>query len=192
MQASYETKGGAFGHISRRFIHVAIIFIPLIYYHWFLKITSSVAFAHHIIILAMLAVVIAEVLRLKFQLVLFAQRSHEQSHVSSFAWTMISVGFVLLLAPKASYAVAIVACCAIVDPLMGELKIKIGKSVGLFLIGLLAALLIWIFCMAHYHESIWIAFLIAPITIACEWPVLKWIDDNALMMLVPLIMVLAL
>ena len=186
----HQTKGGTLGHITRRLIHISIIFLPFIYYDWIVPTVSNIRIAHHLIILAMIAVLIFELLRLKCRFVIFAQRDYEATQICSFAWGILSIGFVLLFSPTISFSVAIIASCALVDPLLGELKTKIKRSIGLFLVGMIAVILIWLICALHYHTPIWIAFLMGPITVLCEWPSFKWIDDNALMMLIPLIVVL--
>ena len=172
-------------------IHVSIIFLPFIYYDWVIPVVSNIHFAHCLVIFVLCAIIIFESLRLKFHFVLFAQRDYEANQICSFSWGILSICLVLLFSPHVSYSVAIIASCALVDPLLGELKTKIKKSIGLFLMGMIAVILIWMICALHYHTPIWIAFLMGPITVLCEWPSFKWVDDNAVMMLIPLLIVFA-
>ena len=58
------------------------------------------------------------------------------------------------------------------------------------MVGALLVLAIWLGCAFYFGIPYWLAFIIAPITILAEWPTFSWIDDNALMMLVPLAAVL--
>jgi hypothetical protein len=119
-------------------------------------------------------------------LVLFGQRLHEATHISAFAWTMLSLGIILLISPSVGYSIAIVATCAIVDPLLGEMRMDaINKSI-VIVTGIVVALIIWLLCAHYYHFPLWIACTLAPLSVAVELPNLKWIDDNALMLLVPL------
>ena len=187
MTKSHQTKGGAFGHFTRRFFHVvSLIFLLFIYYHWIIPTFSSSSLAHDLLFLMISFVVVFEALRLKFHFVFFAQRDYEATQVCAFTWGVLAACLVLLFSPNIFFSVAIITSCALVDPLLGELKHKIKKSIYLFLLGVISVILIWLICAVHYRFPIWIAFLMGPITVACEWPSLKWIDDNALMMLVPL------
>ena len=40
----------------------------------------------------------------------------------------------------------------------------------------------WYFC----NTPLWMAAVMAPLTVAAEWPRLRYIDDNATMILIPL------
>lgn len=186
---SYEIKGGIVAHIARRAFHVSMLIVPLIYYYWFIHLASEKIL--HLIILAFIFLVfLFEKFRIRTRLVLFGQRLHEATHISAFAWTMLSMGVVLILSPSVSFSIPIVATCALVDPLMGELRAHhIDKKIMIF-IGVLTAAIIWLFCAATYHFSFWFALVLAPITVAVEWPSFRWIDDNALMLLVPLFIIL--
>lgn len=184
---AYQTKGGDVAHWVRRLIHISIAVIPFIYYDW-ISLSFSQIIARDIVIVAMGVIAILEWIRLHFRFIAFAQREHETTHISSFAWTGLSLSLVLLLSPSVSFAIPIILSCALVDPVLGELRSTISKPL-LFLIATIAVILIWLACALHYQTPIWLAFLMGPMTVAAEWPVLKWIDDNALMMLVPLTIV---
>jgi len=186
--AHSETKGGVMGHVVRRFIHLGIILIPFVYYDWILP-AFSIFHAHLLILIIMFIVTMAELIRLHCRFVFFAQRAYEATHFSSFAWTLLSSGVVLLFSPAQSFSIAILVSCALIDPLLGELKPKLGKTIVLFLIGVVAVTFIWIMCALHNEIPLWLAFVMGPITIAAEWPTFRWIDDNALMILVPLAVV---
>jgi hypothetical protein len=129
-----------------------------------------------------------EKFRIRARLVLFGQRLHEATHISAFAWTMLSLGIILFSAPV-YFAMPIVACCAFVDPLLGEMRLHQVNKYKIIAAGVIVALIIWSACAWFYHFSVWYGVILAPITVAAEWPSLKWIDDNALMMLVPLLIV---
>jgi len=183
----HETKGGSKAHIARRLFHVSMIIVPFFYYYFFIPRVSS-KILHLIIIGFIFFVFLFEKLRIRARLVLFGQRLHEATHISTFAWTMLALGITLFFAPV-HFAVPIIATCALVDPLVGEMRLRRANTVLTVFIGVLCALVIWFLCAQHYHFPLWYAVIIAPITIAAEWPSLKWIDDNALMLLAPLLMV---
>lgn len=186
---SYEIKGGIVAHIARRVFHVSMLAIPLIYYYWFVHLASEKIL--HLLILAFIFLVfLFEKFRIRARLVLFGQRLHEATHISAFAWTMLSMGVVLILSPSVSFSMPIVAACALVDPLMGELRTHHVDKKIMVVIGTLATAIIWLLCAVIYHFSLWFALLLAPITVAVEWPSFRWIDDNALLLLVPLCIIL--
>jgi len=76
------------------------------------------------------------------------------------------------------------------DPLLGEMRILIKSVLWVELLGLVFVLLIWWGCAYWFGISMWWGVLMAPITVGVEWLNLKWIDDNALMLLVPLAVVM--
>jgi hypothetical protein len=184
-------KGGAVAHLSRRAFHVAMLIIPLVYYY-FLNAHVSQKVLHLTILAFIFFVFLFEKLRIRMRLVLFAQRFHEATHISAFGWTMLSLGIILFFLPSATFSIPIVATCAIVDPLLGEMRLQNMKKELIISIGVVVALLIWFLCAWIYHFPAWISVIIAPITVAVEWPSLKWIDDNALMLLVPFFIILVL
>ena len=51
---------------------------------------------------------------------------------------------------------------------------------------------IWLGCGYFLGTPYWMAILMGPVTMAAELPKLKWIDDNATMLLIPAAVVLIL
>lgn len=181
---NYVTKGGTLAHIFRRFFHMSMLVVPFCYYYYFVHLASQKTL--RLLILAFIFLVfLFEKFRIRARLVLFGQRLHEATHISTFAWTMLSLGIVLFFAPV-YFAVPIVACCAFVDPLMGEMRLHQVNKYPIMMTGTMLAFIIWSASAGFYHFPVWYGVIIAPITVAAEWPSLKWIDDNALMLLVPL------
>ena len=45
---------------------------------------------------------------------------------------------------------------------------------------------IWFFSSIFLGTPYWLVFIMSPLAIASEWPSLKYIDDNATMILIPL------
>lgn len=181
------TKGGYLAHIARRFFHVAMLAVPFFYYY-FLTHLAPQKILRLMILAFIFFVFLFEKLRIRMRLVLFGQRLHEATHISAFAWTMLSIGIILFFAPV-HFAIPIVASCALVDPLLGEMRLHHINKKLIIMVGIFVAMLIWFLCAWIYHFPMWYGIIIAPITVAAEWPVLKWIDDNALMLLVPLVVV---
>lgn len=187
---SSSTKGGLWAYWLRRFIHVSMALLPLLYYRF----GGFIADTFHIlpwqfVIAVIIFCIILEALRLFFRITVVGQREHERWHISSFAWGLISLGLVLILLPPL-FAIPIIWSCALVDPLLGELRRFHVQKKWIISIGLLALFAIW--CLGNFllGTPLYYAFIMAPIILAAEWPNLKWIDDNAMMQLVPLAVVL--
>lgn len=175
------TKGGWLAHWVRRATHVLMLFVPWVYYRF--------SIPENILWLFIAIILLAEIVRLGFGLQVFGQRTHEREGVSSFAWGSISLLIVLLLAPRA-YAYPIVAGCALVDPLLGELRgTRLPASI-IFCVGFVAATLIWGLAFYYFGIPWWWVCIMPLITIAVEWPNFVWIDDNAMMQLIPLVFVI--
>ncbi|MCX7121281.1 MAG: hypothetical protein NTZ67_05860 [Gammaproteobacteria bacterium] len=189
MKFQHYTQGGLAAHCARRLFHVCMIAVPFVYYYFLINLATPKVWK--LIILAFIFLVfLLEKLRIRARLVLFGQRLHEATHISAFAWTMLSLGVILILSPSVSFSIPIVASCALVDPLMGEMRLHTANKILAITVGIILTLIIWVTCAWIYHFPLWIGLVIAPITVAVEWPSLKWIDDNALMLLVPLMIVM--
>ena len=53
------------------------------------------------------------------------------------------------------------------------------------IIGIAGAAIIWIICWYLVGTPLLLAVIMAPLVVAAESPRLKWIDDNATMLLIP-------
>jgi len=183
----HVTKGGKRGHLLRRLIHISIIFIPIFYY-FFAKPSFSSHALTYFLSFFIVTVLLFEWIRIKYRIVFFAQRAHEANQFSAFGWTMISIALVLLLSPTPQFAFPIIFNCALADPVMGEMRMRSISPYFVFLAGLCVVGLVWFF-FANLNGFSYYYLCLAPLIVAVEFPTLKWIDDNALMMLVPLVVV---
>lgn len=186
-----QTSGGYFGHWCRRILHLCMILIPVVYLFYAHTIARFCSMTPVQLVLVILGIVIiAEIIRIHYRIVLFAQRQHEAEHISSFTWGVIALGFVLICVPEPIYAIPIVAGCAIGDPLMGECRrFNLPTAVIIvYAIGVVA--LIWFICRLWMPMPWWLPLVMAPVTVFAELPNLRWIDDNALMQLAPLVLML--
>ena len=76
--------------------------------------------------------------------------------------------------------------------MLGELRRKGVSTQTVILAGALGIAVIWTAC-AVWVATPWVLVpLMAPICVAAEWPRLRYIDDNATMLLIPLAVVLVL
>jgi len=185
-----STKGGLTGHLLRRLLHFSMILVPIVYYYCGDIITYYLTLTPQLIIIILSAVaIIFEIVRLWFGVRVFGQREHETKQISSFTWAIVSMALVLLFAPGKEYGIPIIACCAIADPIIGELRsLKVNK-VLVFIAGMVSVAVIWWLCFWWLNTPWFWAWIMAPVTVAAEWPQLKWIDDNATMQLIPLLLV---
>ena len=69
---------------------------------------------------------------------------------------------------------------------MGEIKRKKQDLKMAIYVGLLTSYAVWIGCHVWIETPILASLLLAPLTVAGEVPKLRYIDDNATMVLFPL------
>lgn len=183
-------------HCIRRSMHLSIAIFPFIYF-WYKDFLSSYLNVNinHLIILLVIAVISLDINRLFKRKLIISQRMYEKHVISSMAWTTVGVSFVLLLAPRiglhgAAIGVPLILSLAVADPLMGECRIlNLAKSM-VIAVGLFSVALVWI-SSAYFLGTPWqlIPFIV-PITVASEVISFPWIDDNAMMLLVPLLVLI--
>ncbi|PIZ03753.1 MAG: hypothetical protein COY58_07920 [Gammaproteobacteria bacterium CG_4_10_14_0_8_um_filter_38_16] len=182
-------KGGFIAHFLRRLIHVSMIVVPILYYY-FLVSRFDVIDLHHVIVVCWFLIVVFEAIRMRYQFVFFTQRQNEANRVSAASWTLFSLGMILIFSPSVGYSMPIILSCALADPLLGEMRIYKKDKFITWILGLILVLVIWLLAVKFYAIPLWLPFVMAPLTIAVERVKTKWIDDNALMLLVPLLIVL--
>ena len=185
--------GGMNGHILRRVIHLSMAAIPLLYFRLGDDVASKVSMElDQVVASVVLFALIAESIRLRYGITIFGQRDYEAKQVSALAWGAFGIGMVLLLAPHEAYAYPLIISLAFGDPLMGELRRKGIGTRQVMVVSTGVILAIWLACSLQFDTPIWIALLLAPVCMIAEWPRLRYIDDNATMLLIPLALVLLL
>jgi len=194
-----NTIGGRRGHVLRRITHLSMMILPFIYY-WYgnqiaeqvTKIIEIETSREGVVLIALSLLVIIEVIRLFFGIAILGQRTYEKRQISALAWGGISVCLCFLFAPLGGYKEAyiglpIIFTISIVDPLLGETRRIFESDKLVILIALIVGFLIWILSSFFLQTPIWLSLIMPPLAIASEWPSLKYIDDNATMILIPLI-----
>ena len=183
--------GGESGHLLRRGIHLAMSFLPFLYFEFGEDVADMVSLTlEQVVSCVILLAVFGEALRLRMGLTVVGQRSYEAKQVSALAWGALGVGMVFLLTPDPAYAYPLILSLSLGDPLLGELRRKESSTQTVILAGVLGIAVIWAGC-AYLVETPWLFVpLMAPICVAAEWPRLRYIDDNATMLLIPLAVVL--
>ena len=193
-----HSVGGFGGHAFRRITHVSMALIPVIYYSKGEEIAGyfSVSLPEFVsyVFFAILAI---EIVRLRFGIVIVGQREYESKQISALAWGAFAVCLALLvtgMGPFASgtgfeagiYGFPLIFGLTFVDPIMGEIKrIKRDMKVAIA-VGMVTSYIVWIGCSLWLGTPMWVCILLAPLTVLGELPPVKYIDDNATMILFPL------
>lgn len=185
--------GGMKGHILRRAIHLSMMLIPYLYFSHGETVATTVDLTlDQVVAGVILFALAAEAIRLKLGITIFGQRDYEAKQISALAWGAIGVGLVLLLVPHKAYAWPLIVSLALGDPFMGELRRKdfADRQVMVYATALILA--IWLVAWWQVGTPLWVAIIAAPVCMISEWPRLRYIDDNATMILIPLALVLIL
>lgn len=169
-----------------------------------------------------LVAILAECIRLKKRWIMWGMRGYERDHISAQTWGVVSTLIVFLLAFPRTYSIAPVivsldngedtgseafACFGQIaipiiwtlgfgDPLLGELKRLVrAKRISkwtMYAITESALVIVWICCFLWCGTPWFLAVVMPPISIIAEKPSIPHIDDNGLMLLVPLLFTLIL
>jgi hypothetical protein len=204
---------GILPHVFRRFYHIGIFTtFSFLYYFYGIDLGIRVGFAApKVLAIAAFLQILVEIIRIRRRFVCFGFRSYEADQVSAQAWGTIGACLVLIAAPQRRPGVAgqtfaeravigmpILWTLAIIDPLIGELKahgvigslFRPGRGFSVWqrsIIAIIVTWAIWSSIGAVTGEAIWwLVAVMGPVSVAAEYPKLLFIDDNAMMELVPL------
>ena len=183
-----HSVGGMYGHLFRRGFHIAMSAIPLVYYEYGEKLADMVSLTELQLVSAMvLSLVFAEAVRLKLGITIFGQRDYESKQVSALAWGAFAVGMTFMaLSEYPELVWPLILSLSLGDPFLGELRRKGLDSRRVFILGSIFIAVIWVATWHFIETPLLLALLMGPLCVAAEWPRLRWIDDNATMLLIPL------
>lgn len=185
--------GGMKGHLFRRSIHLGMSFLPLIYFEWGESLSDSLGLTlPQFVSTVVFLLFAAEATRLKFGITIYGQREYEARQISALGWGAFGIGLVFLLAPTKEYIWPLILSLSLGDPFLGEMRRKGMDTRNVILSSTLFLFVVWVACWHFVQTPFWLAFLFAPLCVASEWPRLRYIDDNATMVLIPLGMILLL
>ena len=146
-----------------------------------------------------LATVAVDAMRLRSSRKMPGIRDYEQRRIAGFLW--FSSGATILLAAHEylgvgqAVVIATIIAAAYTDPLLGELKARLSHQQTLAS-GVIIAFLIYIFIfgMASNFSGLVLGYALvaAVVIVAVELPSIKWLDDDLLMQLAPVVMLLLL
>lgn len=190
-----HSVGGFKGHAFRRLTHISMFLIPVLYYKNGIEISSFFNLdPQQFVSLVCIVILGFEALRLNLGLVIIGQREYESTQISALAWGAFSVSLVFLVLPEQDYnglksglyGIPIIFGLTFVDPIMGEIKRKKKDIKMAIYVGLVCSYSIWIGCTIWLGTPLFVSILLAPLTVLGEIPQVKYIDDNATMILFPL------
>lgn len=179
--------GGVYGHIFRRVFHISMFLIPVFFFEFGESFADSLGYSlEEVVSIVILIAIFGEAIRLKLGFTIFGQREYEARQVSALAWGGLAVGMVLLLAPVKQYAYPLIFTLSFGDPFMGEIRRMGVETREVVIYSIIFVLALWLACWYLFATPWWLAFIFAPICVFSEMPRLRYIDDNATMLLIPL------
>lgn len=185
--------GGMSGHIFRRFFHLAMCVLPILYFEVGENVADSVGLTlDEIVASVVIIAALGEALRLKMGFTVFGQREYESQQVSALAWGALAIGLVFLVTPTRAYAYPLILTLTFGDPFMGELRRRGVESSSVIAYACVLVLAIWLLCWYMFDTPLIACLIVAPIAVFSETPRLRYIDDNATMLLIPLAVVVTL
>jgi hypothetical protein len=188
--------GGMGGHAFRRLTHVSMASIPYLYYVHGSTISSYFSLqAREFVSVICVLILVTEAVRLRTGIVIVGQREYESSQISALAWGALAVALAILIAPEGEnggmgagkYGAPIILGMTLVDPVMGEVKRKMKDLRAAIILGLVVSYAVWVGCHFWIGTELIAALLLAPLTVLGELPPTRAIDDNATMVLFPLV-----
>jgi len=207
---SHGTRGGKTGHMFRRFCHIAISCLsPLLFYslptvsETILGMDTERTPLRLVSILAAINLAF-ELVRLQLGMLIFGQRAYERNILSAQFWGAMGICLVLLASPNSPGFVGeagvfqhriwiggpILWSMGIVDPFLGELKNRRFSLMDRSLLGCLLCSSIFVACtLKGLGTPWWFSLVYPPIIVFSEFAGgCVRIDDNGLMLIVPLLM----
>ncbi|MBJ63988.1 MAG: hypothetical protein CMB55_04220 [Euryarchaeota archaeon] len=183
-----HSVGGMYGHLFRRVFHIGMSIIPFVYFEYADDLSDYISINQMQLVSSLvIALVLSEAVRLKLGITIFGQRDYESKQVSALAWGGLAVGLTFLALPESPELVwPLILSLSLGDPFLGEVRRKGYESKTVFISGSFFIAMIWIACWVQLSTPIWLVAIMAPLCVASEWPRLRYIDDNATMLLIPL------
>ncbi len=195
-----HSVGGIRGHIFRRFTHIIMCIIPILYYTKGSQLSGFFSIEpNQFVTSCLLILIFLELIRLKFGIVIVGQREYEAEQISALAWGAFAVCLALIISPESRnfngmesgmYAAPLIWGLTFVDPIMGEIKRSKKGINAAIIVGLVTSYIIWLSCSYLLGTPILASVILAPLTVLGELPTVRWIDDNATMILLPLTVLL--
>ena len=144
-------------------------------------------------ILIVIFALMLELLRIKGKINsshFFGLRMYEQNRVGSYLFFGIGILILLIFFPQ-QIAVPCILCACLADPVMGEVRYRLGKKEAC-LIGFLVCMLF--FVITWYKAELWIMLLVATVgatgAVIGETKKIWWLDDDFMIQILPAMLIL--
>ncbi|HXQ94052.1 MAG TPA: hypothetical protein VN864_02635 [Thermoplasmata archaeon] len=116
-------------------------------------------------------------------------RPYERDRIASYVWYAIALTVALVAFPR-PVAAAVIIGTALVDPLLGELRLRFARPAGSILPGVaayavVAGVAFVVFGPWSGPVVVGLALLTAVVAVAVEWPTWGTVDDDLAMTIVP-------
>ena len=181
------------GHIARRIFHLSA---PIVFIYYLFPEDFFGFGRQNFLILIFVLMMVHEANRLRKKKVYFGMRDYEATQLSAYAWASIGVFIALMFFPPL-FVIPAITGIGWTDPLIGEMNRR--KMKGYPYIPLLVYFLITFFSFLlfsgplEFDMEISTMFILAivgsVVAIAAEKPTIKYVDDDFLMMIVPLVVI---
>jgi hypothetical protein len=181
-----------YGHWFRRGFHFCA---PLfLVYYLIPRDLWGIGFFREAMLLAVFVVVmVIEALRLAKGKVFFGLRDYEKGQLSAYAWAAIGITVAFLFFLR-EFVICAVWGMGWTDPLIGELRRHWKKgypAIPLVTYFLLTFTLLRVFSEIALPVCLLLAAVGSAVAIAVEYPKIRHVDDDFLMLIVPLVAVTA-
>ncbi len=182
-----HSVGGLGGHFFRRFTHVIMAVVPILYFTKGEEIANIFSLnPSQFVTYTFFLLLFLEMLRLYFGIIIVGQREYEAKQISALAWGALAVCLALLLSPESDtsegmksgiFAAPLIWGLTFVDPIMGEIKRSKRGLKAAIIGGLFVSYAIWFGSSYFIGTPIIASIILAPLTVIGELPRVKWIDD---------------
>ena len=96
-----HSVGGINGHIFRRFTHVIMCLVPILYYTRGDQLSDLFSVEpNQFVTYCLLILIFLEIIRLYFGIIIIGQREYEAKQVSALAWGAFAVCLALIISPE--------------------------------------------------------------------------------------------
>jgi len=178
----------SYDHVFRRAFHLCA---PLfLVYYLFPDDMWGIGISNQAFLLFCFAILmVVEGVRLARGRVFFGLREYEKKQLSAYAWAGIAITIAFLFFPPV-FVVVVVIGMGWTDPLIGELRRHWKKAYPALPIAvyfIITVVCLWLFSDIPLFVMLFLASLTTAVAILVEYPQIKAVDDDFLMLIVPLV-----
>ena len=172
--------------LFRRLLHISA---PAFLVYYLIPETFHGISRDSLLLASLSMVLVFEVYRWRRGLVLFGMKGYETRNVSAFAWAAMGMTIALLFFPMHLVVVAFLGL-ALVDSFIGELDHighgRYNPGLPFLLFTVISIAYLWTFGGMEFYLAAVLSIIGGLTIIISERPNLKWINDDFLVVVVPL------